>query len=208
MRSPSCGREAFATRYSSSIVQCATCVVGICPPRCRRSCHEYRYHRRRQHCRDCRRALGGFGARNTIWLAPSGATWTIVHGATAGTPEEAASFGEVVFCSVPYGAWPDLASALAPLLAGKVVLDSANPYPQRDGAFASDSLQLARVRVCRSPGSSLMPVWCVPSTPSTSRRWKPRRTAPATESAFLWQATIRKRRRSRLTSSATLGSRR
>ena len=56
--------------------------------------------------------------------------------ASAGSPEEAARFGEIVFCSVPYGAWPSLAPALAPLVSGKVVLDSANPYPGRDGDFA------------------------------------------------------------------------
>ncbi len=79
-----------------------------------------------------------FGTRHPEQLGPLLAR--AGHGAAAGTPEEAASFGEVVFCSVPYGAWPDLASALAPLLAGKVVLDSANPYPQRDGAFARDAI--------------------------------------------------------------------
>lgn len=60
--------------------------------------------------------------------------------ASAGSPEEAARFGEIVFCSVPYGAWPALAPALAPHLAGKVVLDSANPYPARDGDFARSAI--------------------------------------------------------------------
>ena len=60
--------------------------------------------------------------------------------ASAGSPEEAARFGEVVFCSVPYGAWPALAPALAPLVSGKVVLDSANPYPGRDGDFARGAI--------------------------------------------------------------------
>ena len=60
--------------------------------------------------------------------------------ATGGSVAEAAGFGEVVFCSVPYGAWPTLAPTLAPLFVGKVVIDSANPYPERDGTFASDAL--------------------------------------------------------------------
>jgi len=60
--------------------------------------------------------------------------------ASAGSPEEAARFGETVFCSVPYGAWPSLAPALAPLVSGKVVLDSGNPYPERDGAFAREAI--------------------------------------------------------------------
>jgi predicted dinucleotide-binding enzyme len=46
----------------------------------------------------------------------------------------------VVFCSVPFGAWPTLAPELAPLLSGKVVLDSANPYPDRDGVFAHETI--------------------------------------------------------------------
>ncbi len=62
------------------------------------------------------------------------------HGASAGTAVEAATFGAVVFCSIPYGAWPDLAPELAPVLAGKVVLDSANPYPDRDGPFATEAI--------------------------------------------------------------------
>ncbi len=80
--------------------------------------------------------------------------------ATAGSPEEAARFGEVVFCSVPFGAWPSLAPALAPLLLGKVVLDSANPYPERDGAFAREAIEAgegAGVPVARLlPGTRLV----------------------------------------------------
>ncbi len=67
-------------------------------------------------------------------LAEAGAS------ASAGTPEEAADYGDVVFCSVPFGVWPALAPMLAPLLSGKVVMDSANPYPERDGAFADQAI--------------------------------------------------------------------
>ncbi len=56
--------------------------------------------------------------------------------ASAGSPEESAHFGEIIFCSVPYGAWPSLAPALAALVSGKAVLDSANLHPERDGDFA------------------------------------------------------------------------
>ena len=80
--------------------------------------------------------------------------------AAAGSPEEAARFGEVVFCSVPYGAWPSLALALAPLVSGKVVLDSANPYPGRDGEFARAAIAAgegAGVPVARLlPGTRLV----------------------------------------------------
>ena len=53
--------------------------------------------------------------------------------ASAGTPREAVQFGEVVMLTVPLKAIPELARELAPLLAGKVVLDTGNAYPQRDG---------------------------------------------------------------------------
>jgi predicted dinucleotide-binding enzyme len=56
--------------------------------------------------------------------------------ASAGTPAEAARFGEVVMLTVPLKAVPELARDLAPLLAGKVVLDTGNAYPQRDGDAA------------------------------------------------------------------------
>src|ERR1043166_9157503 len=59
--------------------------------------------------------------------------------ATAGTPAEAATFGDVVMLTVPLRAVPDLARELAPLLAGKVVLDTGNAYEQRDGQAARDA---------------------------------------------------------------------
>jgi 8-hydroxy-5-deazaflavin:NADPH oxidoreductase len=56
--------------------------------------------------------------------------------ASAGTPQDAATFGEVVVLTVPVKAVPDLARDLAPLLAGKVVLDTGNAYERRDGPVA------------------------------------------------------------------------
>lgn len=56
--------------------------------------------------------------------------------ARAGTPNEAAAFGETVFFAIPFSAWPDLAKSLRTALAGKVVIDAANPYPDRDGLIA------------------------------------------------------------------------
>jgi predicted dinucleotide-binding enzyme len=55
-------------------------------------------------------------------------------GATAGTAEEAAGAGEVVVVSVPMRAVPDLP---AKAFAGKIVIDTSNYYPQRDGHIAS-----------------------------------------------------------------------
>jgi predicted dinucleotide-binding enzyme len=59
--------------------------------------------------------------------------------ARAGTPREAAAFGEVVLISVPYAALPQIGRDLAEELKGKVVLETGNPYPQRDGPMAYDA---------------------------------------------------------------------
>lgn len=56
-----------------------------------------------------------------------------------GTPREAATFGNVVVISVPYKALPQVGHELAPELAGKVVLDTGNPYPNRDGPMAEEA---------------------------------------------------------------------
>jgi predicted dinucleotide-binding enzyme len=56
--------------------------------------------------------------------------------ASAGTPAEAARFGDVVMITVPVKAIPELARDLGPLLARKVVLDTGNAYAQRDGDVA------------------------------------------------------------------------
>jgi predicted dinucleotide-binding enzyme len=59
--------------------------------------------------------------------------------ARVGTPKEAAAFGDVVLISVPYGALPQIGRDLAKELAGKVVLDTGNPYPERDGEMALEA---------------------------------------------------------------------
>jgi 8-hydroxy-5-deazaflavin:NADPH oxidoreductase len=59
--------------------------------------------------------------------------------ARVGTPKEAASFGDVVLVSVPYKALPELGRDLKAELAGKIVLDTCNPYPGRDGDMANDA---------------------------------------------------------------------
>ena len=56
--------------------------------------------------------------------------------ASAGTPEDAATFGDVVMLTVPLAGIPDLARDVAPSLAGKVVLDTGNAYERRDGERA------------------------------------------------------------------------
>jgi len=59
--------------------------------------------------------------------------------ARVGTPKEAAVFGEVVLISVPYGALPQVGKDLQNELKGKVVLDTGNPYPERDGEMAVEA---------------------------------------------------------------------
>jgi 8-hydroxy-5-deazaflavin:NADPH oxidoreductase len=57
--------------------------------------------------------------------------------ARAGTPREAAAFGEVLVFAVPYGALPELGKSLADSIEGKVVIDACNPFPSRDGEIAN-----------------------------------------------------------------------
>jgi 8-hydroxy-5-deazaflavin:NADPH oxidoreductase len=46
--------------------------------------------------------------------------------------EEAAKFGEIVFVSIPFGKYAELP---ADAFEGKIVIDSNNYYPERDGNF-------------------------------------------------------------------------
>jgi 8-hydroxy-5-deazaflavin:NADPH oxidoreductase len=57
-------------------------------------------------------------------------------GARAGTPQDAAAFGDVLMISVPYGALPEVGKDLADQIKGKVVIDTCNPFPGRDGDIA------------------------------------------------------------------------
>jgi len=57
--------------------------------------------------------------------------------AKAGTPQQAAAFGDVVLVSVPYRALPDVGKDVGSLLKGKVVIDTCNPFPSRDGEIAN-----------------------------------------------------------------------
>jgi len=59
--------------------------------------------------------------------------------AHVGSPRDAATFGEVVLISVPYDALPQVGRDLKTELAGKIVLDTGNPYPERDGPMAVEA---------------------------------------------------------------------
>ena len=57
-------------------------------------------------------------------------------GAQAGTPAQAAAFGDVLLISVPYSALPQIGRDNAASIKGKVVLDTSNPVQSRDGDMA------------------------------------------------------------------------
>jgi 8-hydroxy-5-deazaflavin:NADPH oxidoreductase len=59
--------------------------------------------------------------------------------ARAGTPQEAAAFGQVILFAVPYSAFPELIKSLGNSLNGKVVINASNPFPQRDGEIANQA---------------------------------------------------------------------
>jgi 8-hydroxy-5-deazaflavin:NADPH oxidoreductase len=59
--------------------------------------------------------------------------------ARAGTPQQAAAFGQVLLIAVPYSAFPELIRSLGDSFKGKVVINASNPFPQRDGEIASDA---------------------------------------------------------------------
>src|ERR1700735_2871282 len=59
--------------------------------------------------------------------------------ARAGTPQEAAAFGQVILFAVPYSAFPELMKSLGDSLKGKVVINASNPFPQRDGEIANQA---------------------------------------------------------------------
>lgn len=59
--------------------------------------------------------------------------------ASAGTPAEAATFGEVLLFAVPYGALPEVGKELASQIKGKVIIDACNPFPNRDGEIANQA---------------------------------------------------------------------
>jgi predicted dinucleotide-binding enzyme len=52
---------------------------------------------------------------------------------------EAAKFGDVILLSVPYKATPQVGRDLANDWKGKILLDTGNPYPFRDGEMATDA---------------------------------------------------------------------
>ena len=61
--------------------------------------------------------------------------------ARAGTPAEAAKFGEVILIAVPYGELPNVGRDNAAFMKGKIVIDVGNPRADRDGPMATEALK-------------------------------------------------------------------
>jgi len=74
-------------------------------------------------------------------------------GARAGTPAEAAAFGDVLLISVPYPALAQIGRDYAASIKGKVVLDTSNPIQARDGDMAI----AAREKGTGTASSELLP---------------------------------------------------
>jgi 8-hydroxy-5-deazaflavin:NADPH oxidoreductase len=55
--------------------------------------------------------------------------------ASRGSISEALAFGEVILVSIPYGSLPAFGEEYGTLLIGKIVLETGNPYPARDGVL-------------------------------------------------------------------------
>jgi predicted dinucleotide-binding enzyme len=59
--------------------------------------------------------------------------------ACAGTIAEAIAFGDVIVLSLPLKALPELNAKTKAALEGKIVIDTSNPYPERDGVIAEEA---------------------------------------------------------------------
>jgi|SRR5208283_2233250 len=59
--------------------------------------------------------------------------------ACAGTVAEAIAFGDVIVLSLPLRALSELDAKTKEALKGKIVIDTSNPYPARDGVIAEDA---------------------------------------------------------------------
>jgi predicted dinucleotide-binding enzyme len=59
--------------------------------------------------------------------------------ARVGSVADAIAFGDVVVLSIPLKGIPELARETITALKGKIVIDTSNPYPERDGRIAEDA---------------------------------------------------------------------
>ena len=64
---------------------------------------------------------------------------TAGHKACAGSVAEAIAIGDVIVLSLPLKALPALDAETKDALKGKIVIDTSNPYPERDGKIAEEA---------------------------------------------------------------------
>lgn len=93
------------------------------------------------------RAIGklAVGAGHQVMLSNSRgpqSLFSLPHatGCQIGTVEEAATFGDIVIVAIPLAAYQSVPSAP---LAGKIVIDANNYYPERDGRISELDRQLS-----------------------------------------------------------------
>ena len=55
-------------------------------------------------------------------------------------PEETAELSDIVLLSIPFGQIPKLSTRTVNALRGKIVMDTCNPYPERDGKVGIEAL--------------------------------------------------------------------
>lgn len=77
--------------------------------------------------------------------------------ASTATPEMAAKLGDVILLSIPLGEIPKLSAELRKSVHSKIVMDTTNPYPDRDGRAGIEALH-------HSEGSG---VWVAQFLPNT-----------------------------------------
>jgi predicted dinucleotide-binding enzyme len=64
---------------------------------------------------------------------------TVGPKASAGTVIDAIAFGDLIVLSVPLKAIPEFDAEIKEGLKGKIVIDTSNPYPERDGVIAEEA---------------------------------------------------------------------
>ncbi len=58
--------------------------------------------------------------------------------ASTGSIEEAANFGDIIILSIPFWGVEEVAEKVGQRLKGKILIETVNPYPERDGEMAQD----------------------------------------------------------------------
>lgn len=64
--------------------------------------------------------------------------------AKSGTADQAIAFGDVIVISIPFRELSEFGRAKRDAIGGKVVIETGNPYPQRDGAMAEEVIRSGR----------------------------------------------------------------